>query len=406
MNCPKCGFENNDNMKFCCNCGKKLKNNYNPHFTDFKSKIITLNRKRIITIGICSCIIITIITICMFLNNPIHKFKTAINNNQVDAAKTIYDSDIKQDEKLKAKLETYLKKELINIEKNFKDDKIDFSTAKNKLENYLNLNILTLEINSSIKNINSLNNSKNAFIKAEEFLKTDDYLNAIKEYSQVIQDDSNYDAAQKKIEDNKDKFKELVFTQTEEYIGNNDYGNAVQLLTQAKEIVTNDNDILNKLDIYSEKLKEIKEQQKQEKIKQDEANQLLVVDNATILVQDSKHKALYPDMLQAFVTNKSDKTVKDMNIGFLAYDQNGYPLKIKTQFSFNNANFNFIGNADNINLIPGAQFGAGMGWRLDDPHGISTVKACVKDATFYDGTSWSNPYYSYWYEQYNEKPLN
>lgn len=111
-------------------------------------------------------------------------------------------------------------------------------------------------------------------------------------------------------------------------------------------------------------------------------------------------------MIQVIVKNTSDKTIKDMKIGCLGYDKNGYPVKIKTQYDISGGDYEFVGNAPNVNIIAGSKFGEDKGWKLHELHGISKVLACVKSATFYDGTPWENPYYEYWVEKYKEKPLN
>ena len=122
-------------------------------------------------------------------------------------------------------------------------------------------------------------------------------------------------------------------------------------------------------------------------------------------MQSDEYKVLYPDQIRAMITNNSDKAVKNMKIGFLGYDSNGYPLKIKLQFNFSGGNYEGAGTADNVNIIPGASFGDNRGWNLDESHGISTVISCVKSVEFYDGTNWTNPYYDYWIAEYKEKQL-
>ncbi|MVX64621.1 zinc-ribbon domain-containing protein [Clostridium chromiireducens] len=405
MLCKKCGHENGDSSQFCNSCGTKLNKSERHCIQNLKDKIKGFDKRKKYIILASSIVVIIIIIGIILFTNPTFRFEMAIKTNSIGKATTVFNESIKGNKKYEDSANTFLKGEISNVEKEFKNESIAYDKAKNKLDNIKGLGVASLEVNDAIKEIDNLNDSRTAFNKAEDYLKEEDYVNAIKQYSNVIKEDKNYDNAQKEIENNKEKYKEKVLADAEENANNNEYDKAVSLLSETDAIIKNDNDITTKLDLYKQKLNEIREKEKQQKIKQAQSEQLLIVDSCAVSVQDTQWKALYPDMLQAFVTNKSDKTVKNMNVGFLAYDSNGYPLKIKTQFSYSGGNFEFTGNADNINLVSGAQFGAGVGWKLDEKHGISTIKACVKDATFYDGTTWNNPYYQYWIEQYKEKQL-
>lgn len=405
MLCKKCGHENEEIAQFCNSCGAKLNKKDRNYIQNFKEKIKGFDKRKKYWIIAGSIIVVILIVGIILFSNPILKFEMAVKSNSLGKATTVFNENIKGNKNYEDKANIFLKGEISNIEKEFKNESIAYDKAKNKLDNIKGLGIASLEVNDAIKEIDNLNDSRTAFNKAEDYLKVEDYVNAIKQYTNVIKEDKNYDNAQKKIEENKDKYKNKVLEEAEKYSQNNEYDNAVSLLSETDAILKNDNDIIIKLSDYRKKLNEIREKEKQEKMSKAQTEQLLVVDSCRISEQSSQWKALYPDMLQAFVTNKSDKTVKNMNVGFLAYDSNGYPLKIKTQFSYSGGNFEFTGNADNINLVSGAQFGASVGWKLDEKHGISTIKACVKDATFYDGTTWNNPYYQYWIEQYKEKQI-
>ena len=136
------------------------------------------------------------------------------------------------------------------------------------------------------------------------------------------------------------------------------------------------------------------------------AKQLVIVESAKIVVRDAELKALYPDVIQVIVKNISEKTIKNMKVSCLGYDKNGYPVKIKTQFSLSGGDYELVGNAEDANIIAGGKFGENRGWALEDQSDVSKVLACVKSATFYDGTTWDNPYYEYWIEQYKDKPIN
>lgn len=402
MKCKKCGQYNSEGAKFCNKCGANLENNFS-----LIDKIKNINFKNKNTIIICVTSVLVLILLVVSISiftNPVTKFSTALRKNNIEKATDIYYND-KNNEKDKTKMINIVKDYALDVEKNFKEEKLSYDDVINKLDDLSEINISQYEVKEARTNIDKLNKSKVSFSKAEEYLKKNDYINALKEYGLVIEEDKNYKSAQDSISENKEKYKSEVLKQADKFAEQSQYNESIQLLNTASTILTNDNDIVSKLDISKTKWQEILKEKKEKEKEEAQVNQLLVVDSANLLVQSTEWKAAYPDMLQAIVNNKSDKTAKSMNIGFLAYDSNGYPLKILTQFDITDGNFERIANADNINLIPGAQYGSDSGLKLDSNSKVSTVKACVKDATFYDGTTWNNSYYQYWLEEYKEKQI-
>ncbi len=129
------------------------------------------------------------------------------------------------------------------------------------------------------------------------------------------------------------------------------------------------------------------------------------VTSAKVLVQSKLNKETYPDMLTAIVENTTDKNITSYTVGFLAFDAEGNAVQILTQYD-ENAYFEILGDAEEIDLAAGASFGSSYGWRLEDIHGIVHLIACVQTATYEDGTTWDNPIYSIWKETYAEKTID
>ncbi|MBO4367553.1 MAG: peptidoglycan-binding protein [Clostridia bacterium] len=129
------------------------------------------------------------------------------------------------------------------------------------------------------------------------------------------------------------------------------------------------------------------------------------VTSAKVLVQSKLNKKDYPDMLTAVVQNASGKEITNYTVGFVAFDANGKPIKILTQYD-ENAYYEILGDAADISLPSGQSFGSSYGWRLDDNHGIVYLQACIEVATYADGETWENPIYSIWKEAYCEKTQN
>lgn len=392
MFCPKCGAENQDDSLFCNKCGVSLSLNKEQNGNKFAALTFLKNKKVIFPL---LAVIIIVAIGAVYISNPMAKFKRDISNNNYIEAVKIYDNQIKGNVDKENTVQGYLKDEINQIEESFINGNITYDKAKSKLSTIKNTGLISAEVNNSLNRINGLNNSRVAYKKAEDYLKSSDIVNALKEFNKVIPDDNNYEKAKKQISDNEQKYKEQVLRSAEDLANKKEYDKSVSLLREATSLIPNDSELTTKLAAY--------EKQIQEKLV---SEQLVTVESAKIVIQDTTYKALYPDMIQVIVNNNSDKTIKNMDVGCLGYDKNGYPLKIKTQYDFAGGEYEFVGIASDVNIVPGSKFGADKGWSLSETHGISKVLACVKDATFYDGTTWENPYYEYWLEQYKEKPLN
>ena len=137
-----------------------------------------------------------------------------------------------------------------------------------------------------------------------------------------------------------------------------------------------------------------------------QVDELATVESAELVIQSQEHKSLYPDMIQVITKNNHSETVKDLKIGLLAYDANGYPVKIMFHLGFiegDDYNKGFI--AEDANIPPGEVYGHDKGVKLDRNHNIHYVLACIYEATFYNNEVWTNPNYDIWLNEFKEKPL-
>lgn len=129
--------------------------------------------------------------------------------------------------------------------------------------------------------------------------------------------------------------------------------------------------------------------------------QPLSVAGAEYCVQDDRYKALYPDMLQAFIINNGSDDIRDAVVAFVAWDANGLPVKIEGKYDFSGGQYVALCSFDAVNLIPGATYGYDSGMPLDsDTNNIASFKAVVVSYTLFDGTEWNNPYYEAWRTMY------
>lgn len=134
------------------------------------------------------------------------------------------------------------------------------------------------------------------------------------------------------------------------------------------------------------------------------ANQPLVATNPQFVVQSDEYKALYPDQLRAVLVNNSDDDIKDAVVTFMGWDANGLPVFITMQMDFNPNVYAKKANYKGVNLVPGGTCSISLD--LNEKVGVvSTVKVIVASYETFDGTTWTNPYYDEYIEQYAGKKL-
>lgn len=404
--CPKCGNRNPEEAIYCNTCGEDIKD-VNVMFDPEKPKNNKIKKIILVALsGIIAIVLIIILIIC--LTNPIPKFKKYIENDDKDNAIELYDDKIRNNDKYQDKLKKYFKEQLNDIENDFNKNNISYDEAKNKLNILQNFDEIKSEAKTLATKINTINDSRTAFESAKKFIENNDYINAIKELNNVSSEDKdNYDTAKDLLQENKDNYKKQILSEVEDSINANDFQKAIDKLTDAKNILNSDSDIQSKLTECKTKLQQKKDNDKQQSKENAKNNQLVSVENVSIAVQDDnvEYKILHPDFIQAIVKNNTDKTIKSFTIGFIGWDSNGYPVKIKSHLGITES-YVFIGRAEDVNILGGATYGQSKGWKLDENHNISTIYGCVKEVNFYDGTTWTNPYYTYWVSDYSEKPLH
>lgn len=343
----------------------------------------------------CILVIAMLIGVTYFFS-PVTQFKRSLESKNIAELKELYPTIQDYDER--KKVESIFKDKMNAIVEQFVKGKISEQEAIQELERYQEVEILGNYIEEAKNNIKEVKTSKDSFSLAQQYEKEGKMLEAATEYVKVIEKDKeNYKIAQNYIKTNKNSLKETVLSEVETSISQNDFITANQKLETLKTILKDDTQI-------ETKIKEIKEKAEQQTIENYRKEQLLSVESATITIQDENYKSLYPDMMTIIVKNNSEKTVKSYDVSILGYDANGYPMKVKGKYDSTGV-YEFEGTAEDANIVAGGVYGKDKGWNLYRTHGLSNIIAIVKNVTFYDGTTWDNPYYEYWIKEHKEKPL-
>lgn len=153
-----------------------------------------------------------------------------------------------------------------------------------------------------------------------------------------------------------------------------------------------------------QKEKPKKEELTAESLEREIKKQDLYASDAKYVVLHDEYKALYPDNLQATIKNNTNKDIKDVQYGFVAWDKNGLPIKIKGSIDFGKSYFRGV-TADAANIKAHGTFGEDKGYRIDSNIGVYSFKPFVVSYTDFDGKKWTNPKYKDFLKVYEGKRL-
>lgn len=115
-------------------------------------------------------------------------------------------------------------------------------------------------------------------------------------------------------------------------------------------------------------------------------------------------KALYSDILLASFQNNSGVDIKDVVLGFVAWDVNNLPVRIKDKFDFTDGEYFKQVNFDGINLINGEIHNGEPGLDISNEN-IAKFKVIVISYADFDGNTWNNPLLGEFKKLYVDKRL-
>lgn len=113
---------------------------------------------------------------------------------------------------------------------------------------------------------------------------------------------------------------------------------------------------------------------------------------------------LQPDLLSAVFQNDSGVDIKNAVLGFVAWDENNLPVKIKEQYDFTSGEYFKEVNCNDVNLVNGASYGENKGLSIGNDN-IAKFKAIIVSYTDFDGNVWDNPLLEEFKKLYVDKKL-
>ena len=367
----------------------KLKKVFNKVIGGIKMK----NKKKykwFILIGILLIICLLLLIIYKFYNSNENKYKKYLDNYNIEELKKIYTSIDSYDER--KKIQNVFANKLNDIVNSFALNTSNYEDTIKEVNKYSDLSDFSENIKKAKEDIEKIRVSKENFALAEQNAENNNIYEAIKYYSKIeMLDSNNYKLAINYINNHKQELRNTILAEIDEYISNDDYISAKEKLSLLEEIF-NDDETINK------KAQEINDKAKKQEIQKYKKEQEVSVISA------KKYKEWYSDTtsgVQVIVKNNSKKVVKSYTVSVLAYDSSGFPLKIQYN------NYETLVKLDGANIQPGKTHGKDNYCSIFyEQEKISSALACVTEVEYYDGTTWNNPYYEYWIEEYKEKPIN
>lgn len=127
--------------------------------------------------------------------------------------------------------------------------------------------------------------------------------------------------------------------------------------------------------------------------------------NSAYVVKDERLKSLYPDAITADLKNNSDKDIKNIMMGYVAWDKNGLPVKVKGHLDFHPAYLRKVLVQDG-NMAAKSTDIYTTGYELDNETSIAIFKPIVLEYEDFDGKTWKNPEIDNFKKIYENKKLS
>ncbi len=121
------------------------------------------------------------------------------------------------------------------------------------------------------------------------------------------------------------------------------------------------------------------------------------------VVQSKDYKALYEDLIIGYVKNNTGETIKDLEVAYAAWDEDGLPVILDHDEYVLEVDLNGVNLKDGETL---KDQGLAVDYQLAEEGTIKKCKSIVVSYEDFSGNKWENPLYENWKELYEGKELN
>lgn len=322
IECPECGKKILKDSKLCSYCGYPLEiernvqdgmNGENMTASDHGAKKRTIP-KNVFIIGIACVLIVVVIMIFSVVDlDPVHKYLDLVSKGNMEEANTLYEDSIVSNEEYYKEVVELQSKEIDTIYNDFVDEAISYNEAIEKIDAFIKQPSSNTYASEIKRKMEILNLSRIIYQEAVEAEAEGDMKTAILKYKEVSEEDVNYQAAQSKIDNLSEVWKENLLNEAVQYVSDGKY----------KEAVSNI-DILIRTLGETEELESLKntyiEMQSEQYVK------VYVADKSTTPRNTSQWIfSNYVNMIFE-VTNNSDKDIKGVQGVLTVYDLFGVEI--------------------------------------------------------------------------------
>ena len=245
--CQKCGAENQENAKFCMECGYHLDGDSNQVTTEDNGvvpnsptsktnvleriKSLAESKKKFLIPAIASVTIVVIgSTLYLNYNNDLNKAKHYFEENDKTSLLSLKQTISREDLEL---FETFLSEEGERILSAFNNNEIQSDEARTQIKKIGEFSTKNASKNVLLEKFEELNDSKEAFNSGLEYKKAEDALQAYDSFKSVISTDTDYEQAQAHIKELKPKIVEAFIEKANKEHESEKYSESLKTINTA-----------------------------------------------------------------------------------------------------------------------------------------------------------------------------
>ncbi len=174
-------------------------------------------------------------------------FDRGFSEDNLESIKDYYaDAQEKNNEKRQRQVEEQAEKTVSSIYTDFIEGNIAFDNAKEELEKIKSTGLLASEIEETETQMEALKSSFEAYSQGEQLAQEGDFLNAIEQYSAVIEEDPNYEEAQRAMENLTEEYKADILVKADTLADQKNYPAALDMLKEGEDTLGENADIAEK----------------------------------------------------------------------------------------------------------------------------------------------------------------
>lgn len=182
-----------------------------------------------------------------FINTGIAQIKKILReltSENYEEAVELYNSNFDEDDAPDDILETVTKM-LDDEYAAFQNQEKSYSAVCSTIDTIAEMEIADLfpKVETIQESVDALNASRTAYETAESYMDDENYADAIAQYKLVIQDDSNYDTVQTKMEEAVTSYRTKMLADADEKASLGDVSGAITILKGGLNVLENDSEL-------------------------------------------------------------------------------------------------------------------------------------------------------------------